>query len=78
MRIDMKHGRTTVTLVKAETRVICEARYILQNVAQASGSEPLKETAESLKRVALAFGAKYVDENGDLILSPEEKARIGQ
>ncbi len=77
MRIDMKHGRTTVALVKAETRAICESRYIINSIAQATGSDALKETAESLKRVVTTFGNKYVDEEGNLILSEEEKARLG-
>lgn len=72
----MKRGVSTVKLVKAETRSICEAMYLIRSIAKATDSEPLGETAESLKRIVTTFGNQYVDENGDLVLSEAEKAKL--
>ena len=80
MRISDKRGVVTVDLTKAETRVLCEARYLTKRLGQILGGEAggkVSATAESLERLAKTFGGKYVDSDGNLLLSDAEKARYG-
>ena len=78
MNVRLVKGKPEVQMLKADARVLVEARYLLDFLHRNGSDDNVKKIAENaatLLRVVVATHAgKYVDDDGDLLETPQEAA----
>lgn len=66
-------GKTVVEISKAEAAALFTAAGIVELVKRATG-EDWKDDSDSCRVMVRQYGARHLDADGDLIVSPKEAA----
>lgn len=80
MKVDMRNGRTAITLTKSNVSRLLEARYIVDAIARNTEGDAAGRAAAAaseLQSLAERYGANHLEVDGTLKMTEAEKARYG-
>lgn len=79
MRSEFKNGKGSLVMVKADASICQQAKYLLnfmaKNLAEDdTDQQGIRNASATLQKLCERFGAKYLDEKGQLVESSRRAA----